>query len=280
MTDRYRVLAHNTSTASENKIHDDAVAVKLGFAGGLVPGVDVYAYLCHLPAARWGIEWLEHGTMAARFATPVYDGDEVQVEGTEQDNGELELVLRDSSGAVCASGLAALPAAAAAHADAGDGDELLPPGPLLPDPSQRQPASADVLSTIALGEIELGFRADRAPEYLDAIREPLPLFREGGVAHPGWLLRQANYILSANVRLGPWIHVSSSCLHRAAVRDGDRVTTRGRVTQTYERKEHKFVELEVQWLARGEDVDDPPTRLVMRATHTAIYEPRGVASLA
>ena len=45
----YRVSAYNTSKLSENKIHDDAVARKFGFSGGLVPGVDVMAYMMHLP---------------------------------------------------------------------------------------------------------------------------------------------------------------------------------------------------------------------------------------
>src|SRR5689334_10205467 len=74
----YRVRAFNTATASANKIHDDDVARALGFRGGLVPGVDVYAYLCHEPAARWGRSWLERGTIEARFLSPVYDGDEVE----------------------------------------------------------------------------------------------------------------------------------------------------------------------------------------------------------
>ena len=52
----YRVQARNLSHASENKIHDDDVARRFGFQGGLVPGVEVYAYMTHLPAARWGME--------------------------------------------------------------------------------------------------------------------------------------------------------------------------------------------------------------------------------
>jgi hypothetical protein len=49
----YRVEATNTAKASENKMHDDAVARKFGFSGGLVPGVDVMAYMMHLPVAKW-----------------------------------------------------------------------------------------------------------------------------------------------------------------------------------------------------------------------------------
>ena len=49
----YRVLAFNTAHDSENKIHDDATARRFGFGGGLVPGVDVYGYMTHLPVMRW-----------------------------------------------------------------------------------------------------------------------------------------------------------------------------------------------------------------------------------
>src|SRR5688572_16197226 len=48
------ISAFNTATSSENKIHDDAVASRFGFTGGLVPGVDVFAYLAHMPMAAWG----------------------------------------------------------------------------------------------------------------------------------------------------------------------------------------------------------------------------------
>ena len=71
----YRVTAFNASKESENKIHDDAVARQFGFRGGLVPGVDVYAYMTHLPISRWGRAWLERGSAECRFLKPVYDGD-------------------------------------------------------------------------------------------------------------------------------------------------------------------------------------------------------------
>ena len=45
MMQTYRVSAFNTAQESENKIHDDDVARRFGFTGGLVPGVDVYAYM-------------------------------------------------------------------------------------------------------------------------------------------------------------------------------------------------------------------------------------------
>jgi acyl dehydratase len=256
---QHGLRAFNTATASANKIHDDAVARRLGFRGGLVPGVDVYAYLCHLPAAHWGQEWLARGTISARFDAPVYDGDDVVVTATPVDDAALDLVLDTT--ARCARATAALPAAYPAPVDparwpAGD------------PPSDPPPASAAALSAAPLGRLLATFHADRAVEYLDDIREDLPLFRVEGLAHPGWLLRFANYVLSTSVRLGPWIHVESTTQLLDVVRDGDELETRALVTDVRERKGHHFVDLDVLQL-----VGEHP---VARHAHTAIYQPRGV----
>ena len=71
----YRVEAYNTAKLSENKMHDDTVAKRFGFSGGLVPGVDVMAYMMHMPVMKWGRGFLEHGLIEARFVKPVYDGE-------------------------------------------------------------------------------------------------------------------------------------------------------------------------------------------------------------
>ncbi|MGH6690668.1 MAG: hypothetical protein ACREF4_08320, partial [Gammaproteobacteria bacterium] len=113
-------------------------------------------------------------------------------------------------------------------------------------------------------EAMAGFVA--AVDYLAEIGESLPLYADQQVAHPGWLLRDANRVLSANVRLGPWIHVESVTQHHGVVHDGESVTTRARVTREWGRKGHRFVELDVGTL----DGD----RLVARVVHTAIYRPR------
>src|SRR5262245_2923904 len=121
------ISAFNTATASENKIHDDAVASRFGFTGGLVPGVDVFAYLAHMPMAQWGKDWLASGFMQARLLKPCYDGDEATVSATiEVDSLSLSISAR---GDLCANGMAkrlgsAVPAA------------LLPSG-VMPDHDNR-----------------------------------------------------------------------------------------------------------------------------------------------
>src|SRR5579871_5436577 len=106
----YRVEAYNTAKQSENKMHDDTVARRFGFSGGLVPGVDVMAYMMHLPVATWGRAFLERGLIDARFLKPVYDGEDVELTARESD-GALELEV-ESRGEICATGSAQLPEAA------------------------------------------------------------------------------------------------------------------------------------------------------------------------
>src|SRR4249920_1175723 len=106
----YRVSAYNTAKLSENKMHDDTVAKRFGFSGGLVPGVDVMAYMMHLPVAKWGRAFLERGLVEARFVKPVYDGEIADVTG-EENGGVLAIEVR-SRGQLCATGSASLPVSA------------------------------------------------------------------------------------------------------------------------------------------------------------------------
>src|SRR5712672_1330158 len=106
----YRVSAYNTAKLSENKMHDDTIAKRFGFSGGLVPGVDVMAYMMHLPVRKWGRAFLERGLIEARFVKPVYDGETADVTGEEKD-GVLTIAV-ESRGQLCATGSASLPASA------------------------------------------------------------------------------------------------------------------------------------------------------------------------
>ena len=260
----YQVEAFNTSKASENKIHDDAVARRFGFSGGLVPGVDVYGYMTHQPVARWGRAWLERGVGECRLLKPVYDGETATVTADATADG---LVLQVASrGMLCAAGTASLPDAAAA-APALDSFAAPPP-----PPADRPPADE---SSLAVGTL-LGIRPllvtpEFAADYLRDARETDPLYARERLAHPATILRTGNWVLSHNVVLGPWIHVGSTVRHFAVAHVGNEITARGRVTANYDHKGHRFVELDVLVLANG-------TTAVANIAHTAIYRPRQVAA--
>ncbi len=259
----HTIEAYNLSAASENKIHDDAVARKFGFEGGLVPGVEVYAYMMHLPVARFGPDWLSRGTAGCRFHKPVYDGRNASVGGTVQDGHSLALTV-ESEGVLCATGQAALNAAMMPP----PADDI-PTAP-LPDHETRPDAAPEALVEGQLmGTFEVTYSAEENANYVRDVRETLELYTVQGILHPGLLLRLANRALSMNVRLGPWIHVGSEVQNYAAARVGDRLAAPARVIKEYEHKGHRFVELDVLITANGE-------ASLARIHHTAIYRPRRV----
>jgi acyl dehydratase len=254
----YRVEAFNASKESENKIHDDDVARRFGFRGGLVPGVDVYAYLTHLPVERWGRDWLERGIAECRFLKPVYDGDTAVVTAIEAAAG-LELQI-ESHGELCVTGRAALPA------------ERVAPPPAFAEapvpPAERPPADEPTLAIgTRLGMNPFRVTDEYAEEYLRTVRETEPLYARENLVHPGTILHIGNWVLRHNVVLGPWMHVGSTVQHFAAARVGDELSARAVVTANYERKGHRFVELDVVVYA-GQDT------AIARLGHTAIYRPR------
>ena len=259
----YSVAAYNTAKSSENKIHDDTVARRFGFRGGLVPGVDVYAYMTHLPVERWGRAWLERGTAECRFMKPVYEGNTATVAAELSDAGMTLQVT--SQGELCATGMAALPGAASAPPTLGSFASATPP--------ENRPAADEV--SLAVGKVfgtrPLAVTAEFAAEYFQNVRETDTRYVDEKLAHPGMILRVCNWTLSHNVVLGPWIHVGSVINNFAAARVGDEISARARVAANYERKGHSFVELEVLVLADGKI---PIARII----HTAIYRPRQVAA--
>jgi acyl dehydratase len=256
----YRVAAFNTAHDSENKIHDDATARRFGFGGGLVPGVDVYGYMTHLPVLRWGRAWLERGSAECRFMKPVYDGDTASVTATEND-GALEITV-ESRGAVCATGRAALPETAPARSL----DEFRK----VPQRATRQPADeASLAAEDWLGLDPYPITPEMAERYLADSHESAAIYREQGLVHPRDILRTCNFVISRNVVLGPWIHTGSQIRHFAAVAVGSTLSVRARITGNYEHKGHRFVEVDALVLANE-------TVPAAQITHTAIYRPRQV----
>jgi len=258
----YLVRAFNTAKASENKIHDDTVAARFGFTGGLVPGVDVYAYMTHQAVAKWGRDWLERGTAECRFGKPVYDGETAEVAATDIEGG-IGLSVT-SNGDNCAMGMAALLPAETPP------DLAAWPASAIPD--NRPPASETSLPIGAwIASRTVSCTPDFVRQYLEDVRETAELYAAEKLVHPGTVLRLCNYALSTNVVLGPWIHVGSKVHNFAAARVGDDLAARARVTSNHVHKGHKFVVLDALVVANNRTP-------IARVEHTAIYLPRQVAA--
>jgi len=258
----YRVTAHNTSKQSENKIHDDAVARKFGFSGGLVPGVDVFAYMTHLPVEKWGRAFLERGLIDARFVKPVYDGEVAELTGSEA-GGILSIEVH-SRGGLCATGTASLPSSAPEFSLA----EFREVAPV----AERHPVNAGSYEVGKwLGTLPRDWAGDVAKEYLADIRETDPIYAKEGLGHPGLLQRVMNKVLVDNAILGPWIHVGSKMQLLSAAKAGDVITARAKVIGNYDKKGHRFVELDALVVANGKTP-------LAHCRHIAIYQPREAAA--
>jgi hypothetical protein len=225
--------------------------------------VEVYAYMTHPPVARWGVRWLERGTAECRFMKPVYDGREVIVNATTSD-GALSIAL-ESEGQCCASGTAALPAMAKAHPAAAPGAPQAAP---IPDLADRPEASeASLAAGRRLSSRPLHLTWAELQSYLTAIRDTEELYAREKLVHPAFMLRLANFTLKDNVKLGPWIHAASSIAHHGLAHADDTLTAHATVTANYERKGHRFVDLDVSIVANEH-------RPIAHVRHTAIYRLR------
>jgi acyl dehydratase len=259
----YCVKAVNTSTDSDNKIHDDATARAYGFAGGLVPGVTVYAYLTEPLAAAFGIGWLQRGTASVKFVKPVLDGEEVRVVG--------EIAARDPQGGITAT-VRALTASTGECAVLTATVPAGSPTPLnvalyaeAPVPAERAPGTREYFDAHStLGTFNVEYNAAQAEEYLTQVSDRLPLYRGAtGWVHPAFYTHMGNRCLRTNVVIGPWIHVGSVVRHLGGARVGAALSARAKVRSLWEKKGRDFVELDIAILANGKPV--------AHVLHTAIY---------
>ena len=259
----HRLRARNIATASNNKIHDDTVARQYGFEGGLVPGVEVYAYATHPVVARFGVDWLERGTADVRLHKPVYDGREVTVEADTDaaaDSCELALVVRDDSGTDCATATVRL--GSDNPPDARD----FPEAP-LPDPVPRDRGRLERCGTPRARSRRSSTRtaptntSKRSARRCPSTASSASRIRRGccgapiGSSRPTFVSVRGS-TSKATRRTSVWCTTARPCRRVAgscAVR---------------EQREHKFVTIDVGMFA-GSDI-----RPVVRVTHTAIYEPR------
>lgn len=230
----YDVVAVNLEPDADNRIHSDEVAKDFGFAGALVPGVELFAIASTPLLAAWGEAFLRSGRLALRFVRPVYDGERVTVgvaDGT--------ISVAGPEGDVRAEGTAEMRTSAPTPLDAYD-DVPLPPAPAA------RPELGE------FGTVVVPTEAGACADYARRIGDPSPVAAE--VVHPGLMLRAVNAALMCNVALGPWIHTASDCRFLGLARPGATLTVHSRVTELFERRTHQYVRYVAVVLADGDPV--------------------------
>ena len=270
-----RLRARNTSATSANTIHDDAQARRYGYAGGLVPGVTLYAYLTQVAIGFYGPAWLERGTADFAARRPVYDGEAIVCEGTviagTGATPGLDLrVVRD--GVACAGGTFGLAEETEAATLA-----PVPAGPPAPDPLPPVSRENGPPVGVPLAPLQSPMSAEDAAAYADLTDDPNAWYRGpspfgGPLVPPGWLALRQTPLLRANFRFsGPSIHVRSVIRHLAPAFAGRTYSTRGVIRETFARKGNHYLVLDAE-------TRDDQDRAVCRVEHTWIWSVREAAA--
>lgn len=257
----YRVKASKSAGEPCNLMCDDTHARRHGYKAGLVPGASIYAYLTRSLVEFMGRDWLERGFADVTFHHPAYEGEEIKV------TGALTSVAKD--GNLCFDCQAENPQGMACAVGTG----RLSPQPLRPAPAMeaypnagrrlRRPISLGALVVgEALTAITAEFNRKIHWEYCEkTVHDHHPIYHQ--LAHPGWILSQADLIFTANFDLPPWIHVSSAVQNYHVQEQECTVETRGVVLEKFELRGNHFVVLDVALFA--------DSRCLATIRHTAIF---------
>jgi len=264
----YEVATENYALQSSNKIHSPEVAQKLGFTGGLVPGVGIYSYMTQPFVEHLGKKWLERGFMHAKFLNPIYDKEVISVrcKVIAEKPLTINIEVLNSEGALCAIGTG------------GFIEQIKEPRvsdyPLCPLPAfdDRFPARADALELeVKVGSAPIAYHPDDTEVYyFKKIRDQTTeLSNPEPLHHPSFFLHIANRLTASNIDLGPWIHTASEVQHFNLPVMSANMQLNGKIIDAYARRGHDFVVLD---LAVFTDSEIP----IATIKHTAIIRPKGI----
>lgn len=255
----YRLFARNDQPNSPNPIHRDDYARSLGYPGGLVAGVTLYAYACDAAVRLMGGDWLEHGYGHIRFRAPVFDSEELTVVAEPIDNGDWRVsLLCDGQRAEATVG----PYRESIRDDGlerGGGGE---PQTLIKDVSLK----GELLRT----PDERSMDREGLDRFItDSGLEGTPLARElrsRGLIAPNMIAGAPFHLLWRNRPYSVVIHTSSATEWVGPARLGETLYTWGIVEDAFEKRNRFYVTQRVVTV-------DGAGKCVARMLHTGTYEP-------
>lgn len=270
MIEQWSAIALNTAPDSANEIHTDRMARQFGFRGGLVPGVTVSAYLIDPAIRHWGMAWLTRGEAHVSVVSPLYDGEPFEVRTTNRnESGARESwqgTLTRPDGTVSAMAEISLP------------DQPTNPPSRRGDPV----AEPDYAAPAATKDVWRSLQSDGCQAFRYRWDDPMPTYLRDNAELPslldpgqhGWanmsfLLGCANWVLAGNAYMNPWVHLETTSRNYAPVARGTDLIAEMKVLDTFEKKGHEFVDVEVVLYDEANDM------CMMTIWQRAIYHLRG-----
>jgi hypothetical protein len=177
------------TTAGAGSIHNDAVASKLGFKGGTVPGSVHMNQFVPLILKIYGDKWFEHGDMSAFFTQATVDNEATRPIAEPGDERARLRLYNEAGDLICE-------ATASDHAP-DPGAELVR-RMAMQDPAE--PGRLRILADLKVGDEQrdIPLRLDREMllRTLQTITEDVPAYREQNVLPPGLVVHLAHGVRS------------------------------------------------------------------------------------
>jgi len=213
--------AINLAEHADNAIHTDDGAQAAGFPSALVAGVTVYAYMTHVPASAWGLDWLSAGGAHVRFRSPVFDGDPVDY--VPNPDGVVEARVGGVVKSTCSvSRIGQHP-----EGCTGTGDPLAP----------------------------ISFVADESwVSYASRAGDDLAIYDEQQILHPVSWMRIANQFFHEQIVTGPWIHVRSNLVHHGVAAVDAQIDATAHLVERFDSRAGERAILDVRISADGRPV--------------------------
>lgn len=177
----WSIAAVNLPEHADNPVHTVEGGLAAGYAGAVVAGTTVFAYLTRPVAEAWGRDWVVSGGHEVWFRGPVLADEPVVVSGGPD---EVTATVGDR---VCAR--------------------------LVPERTSVEPEAPSGIRLDPL-VVELN---DRWVGYAARAGEDLSLYPEGELVHPSVWPSLANRVFATQLVDGAWVHTRSRIRHLGAV---------------------------------------------------------------
>ncbi len=191
----FSINAVNLSEHSDNPVHTEQGGIEAGFAGAIVAGTTVYAYLVRAAVELYGSDWASRGGGTLTLRAPVLADELVEV---RQIDGRLAACMGDLE---CAR---LVPRTVPETVEALSETDLEPFG------------RAFEPMVVELGEPLMGYGLRCGDDD--------PRYRGFGLVHPVVWPVLANAVFARNLVRGPWVHTRSDIFHISRVEPGASVT--------------------------------------------------------
>jgi hypothetical protein len=177
----------NAFQQAQGSIHNDAIASKLGFKGGTVPGSVHMDQFVPMLLELYGAGWFETGDMSLYFTQATVDAERVRAV-VAPGPGRARLTMYNEAGDLICRGTASATAP----------DSLSELSRMVREQRAPSPGSLRILADYAPGDelfdIPLRVDIEDLKRSLERITEPLSLYADEAVLPPSHLVRLAHIV--------------------------------------------------------------------------------------